>query len=443
MTTTWRIPEREDGERGFVLVGVVMFVLALTIIGISLFGLSSFEAKFLNQSADRDQAFYDATGGLERAKWALAKFDSLGLLAVKNGVPYGDGVVLVTAWNANGDTTGKVDWTGGHGPVGIRVVAIRGKTASDPGQRRVVQAKYNPQEIKNLYQNLLTSAGPIWSLPSLPITPQVLPSICMTGTVWQQSTSPDTSWSTFVTCGSHDPLTLRTVPIPDVANFINQWLPTAQQVMWSDPFLTLNAGVGNIGVFQGPPGPISPDGFGFETDPGKQIDVHVTGTAVWLVPAGLEFHQHVRINDPNVFPGSDPNAVLVIVAGKSQGIQGPTISVLGTAPAGIWLRGGMEAHVPLILISDGQVAVNQEFSPSSPSTTAYLSVFGGEIFLSGPLLSSGFTMQLLHDPSLDSAVLDPLINAGLLPNLPPGQNRLLSPIAGQWSEVTDSNPQNN
>jgi hypothetical protein len=264
----------------------------------------------------------------------------------------------------------------------------------------------------------------------------------MFGSVWQQKTSPDTSWSAAVTCGSHEPLTLRTVPAPDVTNFISQWLPTAAQVTWSDPLvgqaiLTLNAGLGNIGVFQGPTGIIG-DGFQFETDIGKQIDVLVTGTAVWLLPQGVEFNQHVRVNDPSLFPGSDQKAVLVVVAGKSQGIAGPTLGI--GAPAGIWIRGGLEAHVPLILVSDGQVAINQEQSPGNPSTTAYLSVFGGEIFVSGPALSSGSTMQLFHDPSLDSTVLDPLINAGLLPNLPPGQNRALVAKAGQWREVNESNP---
>ena len=45
MTPRDRSPRH--GESGFVLIGVVIFVLALTIIGISLFSLSSYEAQFL------------------------------------------------------------------------------------------------------------------------------------------------------------------------------------------------------------------------------------------------------------------------------------------------------------------------------------------------------------------------------------------------------------
>ena len=53
--------------------GVVMFVLALTILGISLFGLSSYEAQFFGTSSDGSQAFYSAVGGIERAKFVLAR----------------------------------------------------------------------------------------------------------------------------------------------------------------------------------------------------------------------------------------------------------------------------------------------------------------------------------------------------------------------------------
>jgi hypothetical protein len=409
---------RDGSERGFVLIGVVMFVLALTILGISLFGLSSFEAMFLNQSADRDQAFYDALGGLERAKWALATFDSL--QSVKNGVPYGDGVVLVTAWKANGDTTGKVDWTGGSGLVGIRVVAIRGKTATTPGERRVIQAKYNPQEIKNLYSNLLTSAGPIWNT-------LVMSNACMYGSVWQQKTYPDTSWSAAAACGSHEPLTLQTVPIPDVPNFLSQWLPGSTLAPWFDPVMTLDAGVGNIKVFRVPSvfDTLSL-GFDFAPDPFKQQTINVTGTAVLLGQSGIAFWQHLTV------ASTDPNAALVIISGAGTGLDS-----LGIRRTGILLGGGLDSSVPVILVSEGQVSIHQIQSNNVNTLAKYVSVFAGDIFIEGPFFA---TMTLKHDPSLDSTVLDPLIDAGLLPNLPPGQNRALVAKAGQWREVNESNP---
>ena len=49
--------------RGFMLVGVVMFMLALTILGMSLFALSSYEAQFYTASASREQSMQNAESG--------------------------------------------------------------------------------------------------------------------------------------------------------------------------------------------------------------------------------------------------------------------------------------------------------------------------------------------------------------------------------------------
>src|SRR5436309_4094894 len=106
--------------RGFVLVGVVMLVLALTILGLSLFSLSSFESQFLGRSLDGACAFHAANGGLDRARFALAATESL--QSVRAGLP--EHVVSTTAFQEQepGDTltTGQVLW--GGGPVVIRVV---------------------------------------------------------------------------------------------------------------------------------------------------------------------------------------------------------------------------------------------------------------------------------------------------------------------------------
>jgi Tfp pilus assembly protein PilX len=84
--------------RGFILVGVTMFVIVLTILGLSLFSLSGFEAQFLNDSMERQQAFYSASGGIERAKWVLLRPNAK-LQDVKNNLPL-DGVVYAAATQA-------------------------------------------------------------------------------------------------------------------------------------------------------------------------------------------------------------------------------------------------------------------------------------------------------------------------------------------------------
>jgi len=75
-----RRPIRSEAS-GFVLVGVVMFVLALVILGLSLFSLSSYEGQFVERTKESDAAFYAASSGIEHAKFALARSESLGLVS--------------------------------------------------------------------------------------------------------------------------------------------------------------------------------------------------------------------------------------------------------------------------------------------------------------------------------------------------------------------------
>ncbi len=72
-------------QRGFALVGVVMFILVLTILGLSLFSLTGYESQFMQRSLDRAEAFHAAAGGLDRARFALTRLEQLA--AVKQGLP--------------------------------------------------------------------------------------------------------------------------------------------------------------------------------------------------------------------------------------------------------------------------------------------------------------------------------------------------------------------
>ena len=62
------LPQPRRDERGFILVGVVTFMLALTILGLSLFALSSYEAQFFFASASREQSLQRAESGMELVK---------------------------------------------------------------------------------------------------------------------------------------------------------------------------------------------------------------------------------------------------------------------------------------------------------------------------------------------------------------------------------------
>ena len=64
------LPPARD-ERGFILVGVVTFMLALTILGLSLFALSTYEAQFFYSSAAREQSLQNSESGMEVVKALL------------------------------------------------------------------------------------------------------------------------------------------------------------------------------------------------------------------------------------------------------------------------------------------------------------------------------------------------------------------------------------
>ncbi len=138
---------RQDHPSGFVLVGVIMFILVLTILGLSLFSLSGFEAQFFNASLYRQDSYYTATGGIERAKWVLMKTGTLD--KVRENLPAG--VTYSVARQGvdfeSGDSTGAVTWNGD--PVWIRALA------ESHGAKTYIEARYLPQEPQRIYKRLI------------------------------------------------------------------------------------------------------------------------------------------------------------------------------------------------------------------------------------------------------------------------------------------------
>jgi hypothetical protein len=105
-------------------------------------------------------------------------------------------------------------------------------------------------------------------------------------------------------------------------------------------------------------------------------------------------------------------------------------------PYGLNFRGGISpGSTPVILVSDGTVAIRAEQSYGVPHAIPWLTVFAGDVRIQGP---KGDTtpvgMTLSHVTGLDPQIIDPLIDAGLLPNMAPGQNRRLQPVAGTFSQ---------
>src|SRR5262249_10843715 len=138
-------------ERGFILVGVVTFMLALTILGLSLFALSSYEAQFFYASAAREQSLQNSESGMELVKALLASptarlewaHRAEGQLGVTRAMAY---------QKRSGDTTstGLVDWDS------TLVIMVSAKSG---GVERTLQARFIPSQANNPYKRLMASGA--------------------------------------------------------------------------------------------------------------------------------------------------------------------------------------------------------------------------------------------------------------------------------------------
>jgi hypothetical protein len=104
-------------------------------------------------------------------------------------------------------------------------------------------------------------------------------------------------------------------------------------------------------------------------------------------------------------------------------------------------EGGLHSPtVPVILVSDGYVAMNSEPIPTVSflqCTVNWCAVFADFAWVRGPDLDGTGTFVLNHVPGANpqaEANLQMLLDRGLLPNAS-GQRRQLAYIPGTWQEL--------
>jgi hypothetical protein len=433
-------------EQGFLIVGVVIFVLALTIIGLSLFSLSSFEAQFLGTSTKEAQAFYAATGGIERAMNVLGDTDSL--QSVTAALPL-EHVIYARAryWNATEaewESTGVVPWSGDP-PVEIRVVA------EYMGARRVVEATYRAHKFDDVYANLVTTPTVlrVLNLSTAPPPPYADANTRTYVTGRVVSGIDDDTWTLMTPSWlglpreyEYDP----TTPGPAASEFIALHSPAPEPT----PVLNSTYVFGGIPLLPGYkffkggesyPGTQTVPGFAFYnevTSIALDIPLLSPGRAIWLLEGGGHFWGHVNVTGP-------PGSTLIIVA--TQGSNTDISSLYPPLPnTGLWFQGGISSDIPLILVSDGTIAIDHYNANAETNTDVdYLSMFAGGVLLKGP--RAGYHLRILHLPSAlvppltDLDILGPLYENNLLPNSPvSGTSATFTLEPGTWREVTESNP---
>ncbi len=366
-------------ERGFVLVGVVIFVLALTIIGLSLFSVSSYETQFLQRSMDSEQAYHAAMGGLERAKFVLAATSRLE--RVGQGLPV-ENVVSAEAIQGAA-SAGDVHWTP-HEPITLRVTAL----VHDA--RRTVEARFVPELSRSPYTYLFSVSGHVAVDAAWPPGAGALDrrfTNGLFGSVWEAGTPVDTSWAAPLTTILAQPPApgIRTAPLtcPDLSAYFAAHFADAERVEpiqhgANPPEYRLWSSQANASWYR-----LRDDDsyVPFPYVAGEPApEFHVQGLAVLEFPHGVRFEPLFRVTGT----GGGINDVLVVVAGR-----------IGTAPVGdedderMGFRafGGIQVddNVTLIIVSDGNVYLQHGNNPSQvDSRVADLTVYAANLRLTGP-----------------------------------------------------------
>jgi len=410
------ILQQANGERGFVLPGVVMFVIVLTILGLSLFALSSYEAQFMNATLDQTQAFYSANGAIDRARYLLMATHELSSVSGNKG-PGVDYAVAIQDPYGNPDSSG--DWRNSNNPILLRVVAEK------YGHKRELEALFDPSLLKQ-YDMLLSMSSPTRGLHVTDEDPtNNQDAVGLSGKLWQTygGQSP-TDWvSDIFDCYNsfHPQFYLDTtlvgrtpVPPPQVTAFINSFPAAGDPGSGNSFSLDASAKPESVGYFR------SSSAININTGPDVTISVH--GIAVWAFDHGF-WSQNRKVT----VSGTSQD-MLVMVAHQDNGAN-PLY--------GLWFDGGLDSPtVPVILVSDQRIYINSDPSNNFSTSMAWVSMYAPSAWIRGPKESSGQLFLYYHPPNNPNAEhsLDNLFDKRALPNVN-GPRNSLAYRPGTWREL--------
>ncbi len=430
---------RAPTSRGFVLVGVVMFVLALTILGLSLFALSGYEGEFLADTHSEEQALFRAEGGMALAQALLSVPPYQ--LTQSHAAEDTESVVRATAWQDRGgslDSTGTLDWSK---DVFLRVTTQVGS------QSRVVEQRFSPQQHYSPYKRLFTARAIHYTEFDASHHSRA-GSTDLSGTreaIWQWvQAASDTAWidDGNVRWYSGRPMLTVEAPTPNLTDYFAAFYATSDSADYRDNTrnlheLRFDAGSDAATRFLHSP---SKSASALLADPArhydfyctKSIDIEVRGTCVWMAPTGIRFDNFVTFQRA---PGAHQAPTLVIVTGpNSQHIDGYG----DYRDVGLWFFDGgvrVEDDVRLILVSSGGVRV--EMANSNGGGGGYddirmphLNIFADHLRMMGPRPHYG-EMDLGYTSSMD-ALMDDLVSRGVLPTATGQAAGGFTPVAGTW-----------
>jgi hypothetical protein len=425
------LPHPAQDERGFILVGVVTFMLALTILGMSLFALSSYEAQFFTASAAREQSLQNSESGMEVVKALIgtagAQLEDAhhaeGQLGITHAMAYQQRSALVT----DTTSTGPVDW---ESPYGVVIVVA----ARAGGVERTLQAKFVPGGVDNPYQRLLCAGRGI-VINSENGTNETLQ---LSGRVWHPvQSAADTAWTNLVDWNSGGPVQRGTPPFPDAKSLVDANLGLAPEVSHdftnsSNYTMTFNGSAGGR-FFSSPSGLNRPTAADEDKAPefnaytfytGADLNITVGGVAVWLVPAGVCFKDQVIVK---LLSGNSSGTLVIVSEPSGRDADDPN--------RGITFKGGLqvESNVQVFLVSNGDISLIHHNDDTQHDARSISIVAGGRIELGGP--SSG-DFKLTYDASSMDALADQLLAVNKLPRVLGGSSSTFVADRGSWLETT-------
>ena len=425
------LPHPAQDERGFILVGVVTFMLALTILGMSLFALSSYEAQFFTASTAREQSLQNSESGMELVKVLLAAPGSdLSRLEYAHRAEGQMGVTSALAYQQRSadpnDTTstGPVDWNN------TMVIVVAAKSG---GVERTLQARYTPGPAEDPYKRLLVAGS------GVSVSTSNASVLTLSGKVWQPVASDaDTSWSDNVTWTAGRPVETETPPTPMGDAFVDDHVahglqdPSAGTDLHDhDNYEIWFRGSSAPTFFHSPGSPTDHDAsqdhefdwYSFYVN--DNLSIHVQGVAVWVVDQGVCFDDQVTVN------AIDSNPSTLVIVAKAN-LRDP-----GNVNRGIFFKGGLQVNdgVRVFLVSQGDISLVHIHDDSKTHVAPAVSIVaGGRIEIGGP--ESGDEFDLGHDaPSMDPLAND-LFAQGALPQLMGGTGANFVVTRGTWLETT-------
>ena len=416
-------------ERGFILVGVVTFMLALTILGLSLFALSSYEAQFFVASATREQSLQNSESGMELVKALLAapaaRLENAHRAEGQMGITHAFAYQWRSPLETDTTSTGPIDWDSTM----VIVVAAR-----SGGVERTLQARFIPGVVENPYQRLLTAGQGITVNTSNSTSPSTMR---LWGRVWQPVTADaDTAWTDDVDWNTGRPIQRGTPPAPLTDEFVADRLPGVEPDNDLDDHnsyrITFKGSTSSATFFKSPDSPKDNDAdedhefYDYTFYANDDLDLHVKGIAVWVVPAGVCVRGEVKVDAVD----DEVPSTLVIVAD-------PNGRDPGNSDRGIWFKGGLDVRegVKVYLVSRGDITVVHRYDSESDQNARTVSIVaGGRIEIGGT--KSSYSFDLGYEPSSMDELADELLALGALPQVAGGSGANFVMARQSWLETT-------